>query len=61
MLEISASSSTKISDVNELKRLIKNELAHLNHSVIDRVAGDLAQASICYCGRSGEEHFEHMM
>jgi len=31
---------TKISDVGELKRRIKNEWADLNHAIIERVVGE---------------------
>jgi len=40
---------TKITDVDELKQLIKNEWADLNHVVIQRVVGDMALATTCLC------------
>jgi len=44
---------TKISDVGELKRRIKNEWADLNHASI------AMRASASACVRAGGGHFEH--
>jgi len=52
---------TKISDVGELKRRIKNELVDLNHAVIiERAVGEWRQR-LSACVRAGCEHLEHMM
>ena len=51
---------TKISDVGELKRRIKNEWADLNHAVIERADHEWRQR-LRACVRAGGGHFEHMM
>jgi len=51
---------TKISDVGELKRRIKNEWADLNHAIIERVVGEWRHR-LSACVHAGCEHLEHMM
>jgi len=47
---------TKISDVGELKRRIKNEWADLNHAITERVVGEWRLSA---CVHAGCEHLEH--
>ena len=51
---------TKISDVDKLKRRIKNEWADLNHAVIERAVDEWCQLlHACVCAGGG--FFDHMM
>ena len=51
---------TKISDVDELKRRIKNEWADMNHAVIERAVDEWCQLlHACVCAGGG--FFDHMM
>ena len=50
---------TKISDVDELKR-IHSEGAAVSHTVIERAVGKWRQC-LCACIRAGGRHFEYML
>ena len=51
---------TKISDVDELKRLINSEWAALSHMVIECAVGEWHQClHACVCAE--DRHFEHML
>jgi len=52
---------TKISDVDEQKRRIKNELANLNHAVMERAVGYMVPTYIRACVVTGGGRFEHVM
>jgi len=52
--------STKISDVDELKRRTNSEWAALSHAVIEHTVGEWRQRlRACVCAGFG--HFEHML
>jgi len=51
---------TKISDVDELIRRIKNEWADLSRAVIERAVVEWRQR-LRACVRAGGGHFEHML
>jgi len=62
MLDISASSAyLYLQNVDELRRRTTNELADLNHAVMERAVGDVALSSVRACVLAGGRHFEHMM
>jgi len=51
---------TKISDVNELKRLINSERAALSRTIIECAVVELHQG-LRACIRAGGGHFDHML
>ena len=51
---------TKISDVNELKRLINSEWAALSRTIIECAVVELHQG-LRACIRAGGGHFDHML
>jgi len=58
MLKRPLPARTKISNVDNLKRRIKNEWADMNHAVIERAVGEWRQR-LHTCVRAGDGHFEH--
>ena len=57
---MSSPAHTKISDVEKLKRCVKNEWADLNHSVIELAVGNEWGQRLYTCICAGGGHFENM-